>query len=168
MRYTVTIEGREREVDVRVDPMLPVDGGGIVVTLDGKPYPADIRPIAGGVSVRIEGRVFDVMVGSDTPTRLVGAGRRTSVTVKSERDRSSRTRRGAAGDAKELRAPMPGLIVKVLVAAGDSVEQGASLVVMEAMKMENELRAAGAGVVAAVEAREGQNVESGALLVRFE
>ena len=63
---------------------------------------------------------------------------------------------------------MPGLIVKVLVSVGDSVEPGAPLVVMEAMKMENELRAAGAGVVAAIEVREGQNVESAALLVRFE
>lgn len=168
MRYTVTIEGREREVDVQVDPSLPADGGGIVVALDGKPYAADIRPIAGGVSIRIEGRVFDVMVGSDSPTRLVGAGHRATVSVKSERERSSRARRGSAGDAKELRAPMPGLIVKVLVSVGDSVEQGAPLVVMEAMKMENELRAAGAGTVAAVEVREGQNVESGALLVRFE
>ena len=120
------------------------------------------------VRVRIEGRVFDVMVGSETPTRLVGAGYRASVTVKSERERSSRTRGGSAADSKELRAPMPGLIVKVLVSVGDSVEPGAPLVVMEAMKMENELRAAGAGVVAAIEVREGQNVESAALLVRFE
>lgn len=162
MRYTVTIEGREREVDVQVDD------GGIVVALDGKPYPADVRPIAGGVSVRIEGQVFDIMVGSETPTRLVGAGHHASVTVKSERERSSRTRRGKGVDAGELRAPMPGLIVKVLVSVGDSVERDAPLVVMEAMKMENELRAAGPGVVASVEVREAQNVESGALLVRFE
>ncbi len=163
MRYSVTIQGREREVDVQVDPE-----GGIVVALDGKAYPADIRPIAGGVSVRIEGQVFDVMVGSGSPTRLVGSGRRATATVVSERDRASKKRRGSGGDSKELRAPMPGLIVKVLVEVGAEVEQGAPLVVMEAMKMENELRAAGPGKVAAVEAREGQNVESGALLVRFE
>ena len=165
MRYTVTIEGREREVDVQVDAS---DPSTMVVLLDGKPFAGEVRPIAGGVSIRLGGQVFDVMVGSDTPTQLVGAGKRASVSVKSERDRASRTRRGGAVDAKELRAPMPGLIVKVLVEVGAEVELGAPLVVMEAMKMENELRAAGAGVVASIEAREGQNVESGALLVRFE
>ena len=62
---------------------------------------------------------------------------------------------------------MPGLIVRVSVAAGDSVQAGQGLVVMEAMKMENELRAHGAGTVKAVHVEAGKAVEKGTVLVEF-
>jgi acetyl/propionyl-CoA carboxylase alpha subunit len=65
----------------------------------------------------------------------------------------------------KLTAPMPGKIVKVLVAEGDSVEAGRGVLVMEAMKMENELKAARAGTVQEIRVREGQAVEMGALLL---
>ena len=62
-------------------------------------------------------------------------------------------------------APMPGLIVRVNVRVGDTVEAGQGVVVMEAMKMENELRATAAGVVKSVEVAAGTAVGKGALLV---
>jgi pyruvate carboxylase subunit B len=65
-------------------------------------------------------------------------------------------------------APMPGMIVRVSVRAGDRVEAGQGVVVMEAMKMENELRATAAGVVRSVEVAAGTAVEKGALLVALE
>lgn len=71
---------------------------------------------------------------------------------------------GAAGSG-ELRAAMPGKVVKVLCKVGDVVKVGQGLLVIEAMKMENELRAAVAGKVTAVGVREGQTVESGQPLV---
>ena len=64
-----------------------------------------------------------------------------------------------------VRAPMPGLVVRVLVSEGQRVEAGASVVVVEAMKMENELRAAHAGVVTKVHVGAGARVEKGATLV---
>jgi biotin carboxyl carrier protein len=66
-----------------------------------------------------------------------------------------------------LKAPMPGLIVRVQVQVGDAVVAGQGLVVMEAMKMENELRASTASVVRAVHAVPGTAVEKGALLVEL-
>jgi pyruvate carboxylase subunit B len=62
---------------------------------------------------------------------------------------------------------MPGLVVRVSVAVGDTVSAGQGLVVVEAMKMENELRASAAGVVTAVLAVPGHVVEKGALLVEL-
>jgi biotin carboxyl carrier protein len=59
---------------------------------------------------------------------------------------------------------MPGKVVRVLVTAGQSVQAGEGIVVVEAMKMENELRAPRAGVVKQIMARPGQSVESGAVL----
>ena len=64
-----------------------------------------------------------------------------------------------------MRAPMPGLVVRVEVAEGQAVEAGAGLVVVEAMKMENELRATRAGMVKTVHVAVGQAVEKGAALV---
>ncbi len=72
-----------------------------------------------------------------------------------------------AGPAPIL-APMPGLIVRISVKAGDTVEAGQGVVVMEAMKMENELRATAAGTVRSVEVTAGTAVEKGALLVALE
>jgi biotin carboxyl carrier protein len=65
-------------------------------------------------------------------------------------------------------APMPGRVVKVLVAPGESVAARQPLVVVEAMKMENELRAPGPGTVREVRVTDGDPVESGAVLVVFE
>jgi len=82
------------------------------------------------------------------------------------RDLSAATA-GPVGPAPII-APMPGLIVRVNVAAGDRVEAGQGVVVMEAMKMENELRATSAGTVRSVEVAPGTVVEKGALLVALE
>ncbi len=65
----------------------------------------------------------------------------------------------------KLTAPMPGKIVKVLVAPGEAVEAGRGVLVMEAMKMENELKVSRAGAVQEIKVKEGQAVEMGALLL---
>jgi pyruvate carboxylase subunit B len=63
---------------------------------------------------------------------------------------------------------MPGLVVKVDVSAGDAVEPGEGVVIVEAMKMENELKAEAGGVVARVHVRAGDTVDKGQVLVDFE
>jgi len=91
--------------------------------------------------------------------------------VVDERTRQIQTLTGgrvAAPPTGTIRAPMPGLVVRVAVEPGQQVDAGAGLVVVEAMKMENELRAPGAGVVAAVHVAPGQVVERGAALVTLE
>ena len=86
--------------------------------------------------------------------------------------RASRFGRGAgAGQAagtQQVMAPMPGKVVKVLVAAGDEVKARQGLVVVEAMKMENELRSPKDGRVAEVLVAEGASVEAGRPLVVVE
>jgi len=72
---------------------------------------------------------------------------------------------GAGTGPQRLAAPMPGKVVRVLVATGEAVRARQPLVVVEAMKMENELRAGRDGTVTEIHAREGVSVDAGALLI---
>jgi biotin carboxyl carrier protein len=71
----------------------------------------------------------------------------------------------AASGPTEIRAIIPGRVAAVRVVAGDAVEAGQSLLVVEAMKMQNELRSPRAGTVARVSVGEGQTIDNGDLLV---
>lgn len=75
--------------------------------------------------------------------------------------------RAEAGGPAPLVAPMPGLIVRIGVAVGDEVAAGQSIVVMEAMKMENELRTTSAGRVTRINAEVGSTVDRGAVVVEL-
>ena len=83
------------------------------------------------------------------------------------RPRARRERAGddQAGGVEEVRALMHGRIVDVCVASGDTVEEGALLLVLEAMKMQNEIRAARAGGIERVAVSPGQTVEGGEFLL---
>jgi biotin carboxyl carrier protein len=69
---------------------------------------------------------------------------------------------------RELKAPMPGLLVKILVQVGDSIDAGQPLAVLQAMKMENELSLPRGGMVTAINIAAGQTVEQGQVLVVVE
>jgi glutaconyl-CoA/methylmalonyl-CoA decarboxylase subunit gamma len=72
---------------------------------------------------------------------------------------------GAGASGGVLASPMPGKVVKLLVAKGDMVQEGQTLVVMEAMKMQNELKTTLAGTVATIHVQEGATVETGTALI---
>lgn len=69
---------------------------------------------------------------------------------------------------KEIKAPMPGLIVDVLVEAGTTVEKGTPLLILEAMKMENMLKATGDGVVQSIQISKGDTVEKSQVLITLD
>jgi biotin carboxyl carrier protein len=165
MRYSVTIDGVEREIDVQI-----TDDGTVSVSIEGAAVEVDAVRVPGGVSLRIDGRVYDVVVGGRAEARQIAAGDRRAVgAVENDRSRAKKARRKTAGmGTKELRAPMPGRVVKILVKPGDAVTADEPVIVIEAMKMENELRAAAAGKVKSVEVVEDQKIEGDAVLVRFE
>lgn len=76
--------------------------------------------------------------------------------------------RGARAMASELKAPMPGLVLKVLVQDGETVKKDDPLLVLEAMKMENVIKSTGDGVVKKAHVQAGAAVEKGQLLLSFE
>jgi biotin carboxyl carrier protein len=74
----------------------------------------------------------------------------------------------AAGKVNNIKAPMPGLVLRINVAVGDVINKGDALLVLEAMKMENVIKAAGDGVVKKINAVEKTAVEKGSILIEFE
>lgn len=67
----------------------------------------------------------------------------------------------------ELKAPMPGMVLKIIVNAGDEVKKGDSLLVLEAMKMENNIKALGDGIVSEIPIKAGDKVEKNQVLIKF-
>ena len=165
MKYVVEVGGE------LVDVTLDGDG----VHLDGRLVPAQLTPVD-GTPVRVLAvgdAVYRVQVRrgeSRGRYTLWIDGWRFEVEALDERTRTIRelsAKSGGPARPTPLKAPMPGLIVRVLVGPGDTVEAGQGLIVMEAMKMENELRAPAAGTVKVVAVQQGAAVEKGALLVDF-
>jgi biotin carboxyl carrier protein len=107
-------------------------------------------------------RVVEVVIDGWRFELVVEAEARAALRERASRDR---TADGAAGGPLEIRAIIPGRIVAVAVAPGDTVEVGQTLLAVEAMKMQNELRAPRAGTVTRVPAGVGATVELGDVLV---
>jgi pyruvate carboxylase subunit B len=166
MKYFVRVNDEEHEV--------LLDAAGVHV--DGDDVAAQVMPVD-GTPVRMVTSGDEVHRVVVRPGATRGAytlwldGWRFEVEALDERTRAIRELSGAsAGPAgpAPLKAPMPGLIVRVNVQVGDQVQAGQGIVVMEAMKMENELRATAAGKVKSILASPGTAVEKGALLVELE
>jgi biotin carboxyl carrier protein len=165
MRLFVDVGGRVRSVTlVRRE-------GGVVATLDDETTELDVVRLGPGrysLRAKASGRQHDVRVSASGAHAFDVAI--DGVTVAVTRKTGAQSRRGGPGGdgPARLLAPMPGKVVRVLVAPGDEVASRQGLVVVEAMKMENELRAGRAGRVSEVLVVEGTSVEAGALLVVLE
>jgi pyruvate carboxylase subunit B len=166
MKYVVRVG--DTDVDVSLDAGIAVAGG---VSAEAQVTELEGTPVR---MVRIGNEVHRV-VARRGPTRgrytLWLDGFRYEVEALDERARAIRELAGASAGPSgpaPLVAPMPGMIVRVAVQVGDTVQAGQGLVVMEAMKMENELRATAAGTVKAVLAQPGTAVEKGAILLELE
>lgn len=167
MLYHVTLAGRTYQVEL-VDGQIRLDGellgdselaavpGTHIhhLLVDGRSHTLVARPgeSRGMWDVHVDGsrQLVEVV---DERTRVIRSLTRQAATVQGPRP---------------VRAPMPGLIVRIEVEPGLRVTAGQGVVIMEAMKMENELRAEADGVVARVLVEPGQPVDKGAVLIEFE
>ena len=167
MKYYVMVGGRERVVTIENKP-----NGSISATVDGRVV--DVQSVGYSpreCTIHVDGHVMDLTVeGSPPHLGVVGSGHRTYVKVESDRMRAASKALGPGVTSKErdVRSPMPGRVVKILVALGDDVQPGQSVAVVEAMKMENEVKAKKGGKVAKIAAKEGAAIEGNAVLVSFE
>jgi biotin carboxyl carrier protein len=161
MRLEIQIGGRKRSVEIERE------GARLRASIDGRVLAADVVSLADGTySILIDGRAFEVRVRPGLRGLVVQAeGDEFPVEVLDPRAwRGKRSGAVEAEGRQEILAPMPGKVVRVLVNAGEAVEAGRGVVVVEAMKMQNEIRAAKTGKVERVLVREGQAVSAGEVL----
>jgi biotin carboxyl carrier protein len=144
-RWKCLLDGRELHVDVVYGP-----NGVLSLLLGGKSY---------AVKEEIVGSETNVIVGHE----------RFTVSVRDPRSFRSRHRAGVNEQGvMKIKAPMPGKVVRVLAGVGTPVEAGQSVLVIEAMKMQNELKAPKTGVVKKINVAEGAAVDAGQVLAEVE
>lgn len=161
MKYFAAVNGHEYEIEIENDQVL-VNGEAIDVNVSQIGVPELY-------SILLDGASYEVLVEEQRQEYAVTlAGQQFHVQVEDERTRRLNAgRKGPLIPSGELvvKAPIPGLVVKVLVQEGDDIPEDHPLIILEAMKMENEIRSLRAGIVRSVEVTAGQRVEQGAALL---
>ena len=152
---------------------IAADGEDWRVVVDGSPAAIafDWNFASGVVEASVDGRAIAVlMVRLDEGYRLSHGGAELAVIVRRPRVAELAALMPAEvvqDTAKTVRSPMPGLVLSVAVAAGEEVEVGQALAIVEAMKMENVVRAERDGTIAAVHASAGEVIAADAIIVEF-
>jgi len=141
----VTVNDRLVEIDMQ--QMLDTTMHSIVI--DGQSHDVRMNEGEGVYVVQLSGEIFEVVVEDERTRRLAGF------------------RSGLGADSGEviIKAPMPGVVVEVLVRPGQPVEPGDVVVILESMKMQNELKSPRAGQVHAVRVTAGDKVDPSTILV---
>ena len=166
MKYFVTVNGRDHQVEV------VERAGDLVVSIDGKVTDSHYHEVDrhGQIALLMEGKGYAVSVaGKRNELDVTLAGHAYEVDIEDERERAAhaaeRERHKGGGVVK---AVMPGVLVEINVAVGDTVAEGQPLLILEAMKMQNEIGAPGEGVVKRIFVSQGEAVAAGAKLVELE
>ena len=163
MKFAVTVGDATEMVEVSGE------AGRYRLTIGSEVWEVDGRLTAQGIySLLIGGVSYVADVWDQDGACVVDVGaERYVVHVEEQTRHIIRTKGGAGGGqgARTLVAPLPGRIVKIAVKPGDRIEKGATLLVIEAMKMENEFKAGASGTIAEVRVEAGQTVNGGDVLV---
>jgi len=165
MVYDVTINGKQHQLDLeRAD-------AGWRCRLDGREIHVDaVLARRDVLSVLIGGKAYEVKREWTATDMHLWVGS-TRYAAELRDPRSLRSRRGAVTDERgprKLLAPMPGKVVRVLIGEQQAVEAGQSILVVEAMKMQNEIKSPKKGIVKKIVAAEGANVNAGDVLAIVE
>ncbi|QPC81846.1 biotin/lipoyl-binding protein [Phototrophicus methaneseepsis] len=158
MKYTTLINGKQFEMEIERDGSLLINGERVDV---------DFLNMGSSLySLIIDNRSIELAIDEDNGQyQLLVDGRLYEAQVLDERALFLANRRGGLGNASgEIKAPMPGLIVEVLVSVGDTVTEGQTVIILESMKMQNELKAAQDGIIKEIFVKAGQTVDKNAPL----
>ena len=153
-------DGPESEIEI-----LERRGESIKARVDGREIEAAYQRLGeDSLSIEIGGIRFRIFAARDRDRIMVAAGPYSIVFHEVEEGRSGASR-GLA--AREITAPMPGKVLRVLVREAQRVEAGDALILLEAMKMETTLSSESAAVIAKILVAEGQSVDHGAILIEL-
>jgi biotin carboxyl carrier protein len=167
MKYTAILNDIERELEIT-----RLDSHRYRVVVDGKPHEVDARLCATDLlSVLVDNTSYDISFSYADPAVLLNfRNRHFNIEVLDERRMRMRRVQSELDitGPEIIKTSMPGKVVKVLVEEGQTVEPGAGVIIIEAMKMENELRCRNGGKVKAIHVNTGQAVEGGVVLIEIE
>jgi biotin carboxyl carrier protein len=164
MDYEFLIEGCLHAIS------LEARGEGFVVTSGEVSFEAEVDSIsAHALSVLIDGRSFTLYTAGDGRRHLVFCeGQHFELTEPAEDGDSFQAGAGSgSGDDLVIKAPMPGKVIKITVAEDEEVRKNQTLVIVEAMKMENEIKSAIDGVVKKISASPGDLVDTDTLIIEL-
>jgi len=165
MQYDLTVDGKNYRLDLtRAEACWHC-------SLDGQQLPIDaILTRRDVLSILIAGKAYEIKrERTATDMHLWIGSRRYAVEVRDPRSLQSRKERsGASHGPQKLLAPMPGKVVRVLLAENTAVEAGQGILVVEAMKMQNELKSPKRGTLKRIMAGEGSAVNAGDVLAIVE
>ena len=171
MKTQYTVDLGQRQCTVLVES----DGSRYALEVDGEPMELDARQLGQGEFHLLEGSSsHNVLVegsGAEMVVHLDGVAVPVRILDEQQAARLAATDSGAGRGADcnvAIKAPMPGQVVKCLMAEGEPISSGQGVIVVEAMKMENELRSPVDGTIKKVLVDEGTNVEAGEELVLIE
>jgi biotin carboxyl carrier protein len=166
MKFEVHLSGAKGSAKHTVE--LEPNGTGYTIALDGQVIEGDATLISPDtVSVLIGGQAFDVHLAPSIDGQIKLQSGPHEFTAEIQDPRAWQGRRHGTLEAEgrqQIIAPMPGKVVRLLVKAGDQVEAGQGLLVVEAMKMQNEIRSPKKGKVERLHVKEGQAVNAGEVL----
>lgn len=168
MKLHATIADSQADIQIRDD------GSRVFAEIHDRRYELDAHECgAGSFLLLVNGHVFDCRVEGrpESGKRIdvvVGTAQYSVTLTDPKRLRSAAGIVGHGDDLARIVAPMPGKVVRVLVAVGDRVNAGAGIVIVEAMKMQNEMKTPKAGKVAALNAELGATVNAGDVLAVVE
>lgn len=166
MKYFVEIGETTHEVEL-VERL-----GELVIKVDGEELDLTYEEVDdhGQVVVLHEGKSYAMSLeGTRAEVDVTLAGHHYACSIEDERERASHVGDGAGGAGGGIvKSLMPGSVVDVLVEEGQSVDSGAALLILEAMKMQNEITAPWTGIVKRIHVTSGQAVAKGALLIEIE
>ena len=148
-KYDFTLDGNEKEIDI-----IEIKDGIFHIIKDNKSYNAEV------LKANKEEKSFVIRVN----------GNKYTVQLKDKYDdllKELGMEMGSSTKVKELKAPMPGLVVDVRVKEGDEVKKGDALVVLQAMKMENILKSPADLVVKKIHVKKDSTIEKNQLLISF-
>jgi biotin carboxyl carrier protein len=166
MARWLTVRIADREYNVEFDSER--------VLVNGRPLQLDAVAMdsRGGLTFHRDGCVSHAVLDYNVRESYVSVrGREFPVEFETERDRLLKRISHTGADVHhhaEIRASMPGLVLRVPVIAGKQVYKGDAVLILEAMKMENEIRSPVDGVVRQLHVKQGQPVEKGDLLMVLE
>lgn len=134
------------------------------ITIDGKAYAVQVKSIVGDLAqVEVNGKAYSVAVKGERPAATGIAPARKAGGAPAVQPAAQAPQVPADG-GKAVTAPLPGVIIHLLVAAGQTVQRGDKIAVLEAMKMENDILAPVDGKVLSLSVRQGDPVLEGAII----